>query len=84
MEIRTFPIWYFKPGTEERQEVVRMRTGQLIVRCAKCTALIALGLQHSLQIGPDGALTTEQGFSCPSCGKWSAQIVGGVVKEMSL
>lgn len=78
-------IWFFKPGTEERVEVLHLTDKaeseeRWIVPCQKCGKNFTLRPAHGVTVGPDGALTTEHSMNCPLCGNWHVVMRGGVVQ----
>jgi hypothetical protein len=80
----TPPIWFFRPGTEERVEVLRLEADggdpvRWIVPCQACGTNFTLRPDHGVEVGADGAISTEHSFNCPKCGRWHARFAGGVV-----
>lgn len=76
-------VWFFRPGTEDRVEVIRMeREGGTHwgLPCHFCGIYFALRPEHGVSVGKDGAISTVQAFNCPKCGNWHATISGGVVE----
>jgi Zn finger protein HypA/HybF involved in hydrogenase expression len=72
--------WYFRPGTEERFTVFEVEPGRYSISCEECPTNFLLDKdRHGVTFGPDGAMSAEQSFNCPKCGKWHRHIRGGVI-----
>jgi hypothetical protein len=82
-------IWYFRPGTEERVEVLHARQDPAVgdgerwgVECGACGIHFWLRPAHGVTIGPDGALSTGLSCNCPKCNGWHVRFSGGVVQAL--
>lgn len=76
-------IWFFKPGTEERVEVLRLgppggAEERWIIECQNCSKNFTIRPEHGPSVGPDGALTTAHSMVCPACNSWHVTMRGGV------
>jgi hypothetical protein len=77
-------IWFFKPGTEQRVEVLYMSDKnkgeeRWIIPCQQCGKNFTLRPEHGVSVGADGALSTAHSMNCPACMSWHVIISRGVV-----
>lgn len=75
--------WYFKPGTEERVEVMVFRNeggDHWGIQCPECGIHFTLRPAHGLSLGADGAISAEHSFNCPKCGNYHRHVHGGVIQ----
>jgi hypothetical protein len=75
-------IWFFRPGTEDRVEVLEMINegdSHYGIPCQNCGIHFTLRAEHGVTIGADGAISTVHSFNCPKCMGWHAMFHGGVV-----
>jgi len=85
-------IWFFRPGTEERVEVLELTqgpTGPLApadvrwgILCQACGVYFTLPPDYGVRVGADGAITTTQSLNCPQCLSWHVRFSGGVVEHL--
>lgn len=74
-------IWFFKPGTEERVEVLHLKSAgeeRWLIECQNCGKNFTIRPEHGPTVGPDGALSTEHSMVCPVCNDWHVTMRGGV------
>lgn len=82
----TRKAWFFKPGTEERIEVLHLPHAEptkerWIIPCQTCGKNFTIRPDHGVTIGPDGALSTEHSVTCPVCGAWQVTMRRGVAQS---